>query len=177
MVDGVFESNETQLNMVMQQLNELNRLIEDLHLLKLADASQLNLNIVPVELNEVVREKVAWTAPSAGKLGLSVRHTQNLILNVMADPYRIGQVFLILIDNAQRYASDGGVLDISYESTFNSVTVIFRDEGPAVPDELLNDIFTPFVREEASRPRHSGGYGLSLSITKVICEAHGGSRS
>ncbi|WP_347113100.1 ATP-binding protein [Leclercia sp. S52] len=174
MLDGVFEPNETQLKMVMRQLNELNRLVEDLHLLKLADAGQLNLNIVPAGLSEIVREKMAWIAPSAGRAGMSIQHTQNLMLSGMVDPYRIGQVFLILMDNALRYAAEGGVLEISYEATPDTVSVIFRDKGPAVPDELLDDIFTPFVREEVSRSRHSGGSGLGLSIARAICEAHGG---
>ncbi|MBX9264947.1 two-component sensor histidine kinase, partial [Klebsiella pneumoniae] len=98
MIDGVFEPSETQLKMVMQQLNELNRLVEDLHLLKLADAGQLNLSMIPVCLNEIVREKIAWIAPSAEKSGVAIRHNQNMMLNGMADPYRLGQVFLILMD-------------------------------------------------------------------------------
>ncbi|HBR2801018.1 TPA: HAMP domain-containing protein [Klebsiella pneumoniae] len=174
MIDGVFEPSETQLKMVMQQLNELNRLVEDLHLLKLADAGQLNLSMIPVCLNEIVREKIAWIAPSAEKSGVAIRHNQNMMLNGMADPYRLGQVFLILIDNALRYAAEGGVLEISYDATPETVSVTFRDEGPAVSDELLEDIFTPFVREEVSRSRHSGGSGLGLSIARAICEAQEG---
>ena len=165
---------ETQLKMVMQQLNELNRLVEDLHLLKLADAGQLNLSMISAGLNEIVREKIAWITPSAEKAGVSIRHNQNMMLSGVADPYRLGQVFLILMDNALRYAADGGVLDISYDATPDTVSVIFRDKGPAVPNELLEDIFTPFVREEVSRSRHSGGSGLGLSIARAICEAHGG---
>ncbi|WP_448674880.1 sensor histidine kinase [Enterobacter hormaechei] len=174
MIDGVFEPSETQLKMVMQQLNELNRLVEDLHLLKLADAGQLNLSMIPVCLNEIVREKIAWIAPSAEKSGVAIRHNQNMMLNGMADPYRLGQVFLILMDNALRYAAEGGLLEISYDATPETVSVIFRDEGPAVSDELLEDIFTPFVREEVSRSRHSGGSGLGLSIARAICEAQEG---
>lgn len=174
MIDGVFEPCETQLKMVMQQLNELNRLVEDLHLLKLADAGQLNLSMIPVSLNDIVREKIAWISPSAENAGIAIRHNQNMMLNATADPYRLGQVFLILMDNALRYAAEGGVLEISYDATPETVSVIFRDEGPAVADELLEDIFTPFVREEVSRSRHSGGSGLGLSIARAICEAQEG---
>lgn len=173
-IDGVFEPSDTQLKMVMQQLKELNRLVEDLHLLKLAEAGQLNLSMIPVSLNEIVREKIAWISLSAEKAGVAIRHNQNMTLNAMADPYRLGQVFLILMDNALRYAAEGGVLEISYDATPDTVSVIFRDEGPAVPDELLEDIFTPFVREEVSRSRHSGGSGLGLSIARAICEAQEG---
>lgn len=173
-IDGVFEPNEKQLTMVMGQLKELNRLVEDLHLLKLADAGQLNLNIVPVNPIDIVKEKVAWIAPAAVNAGVEIVHHHTETLSCMADPYRIGQVFLILMDNALRYAADGRILDISYESTFDTTTIVFRDNGPAVADNLIDDIFTPFVREEVSRSRHSGGSGLGLSIARAICEAHGG---
>ena len=175
MIDGVFEPNELQLKMVMQQLTELNRLVEDLHLLKLADAGQLNLGIVQVNPVDIVKEKISWSTPSATKAGVEITHHPVPLPLCPADPYRIGQVFLILIDNALRYAAEGGVLDISYESTADTVTVVLSDKGPAVEDILLEDIFSPFVREEVSRSRHSGGSGLGLSIARSICEAHRGS--
>lgn len=174
MIDGIFEPDEDQLKMVMRQLNELNRLVEDLHLLKLADAGQLNLDVMPVNLSDIVREKIAWITPSAKKVGVDIIHHQKQTITCMADPYRIGQVFLILMDNALRYAADGGVLDISYRSSSEAVVVVFKDSGPAVADNFLDSIFTPFVREDVSRSRHSGGSGLGLSIARAICEAHGG---
>ncbi|EKY3917386.1 HAMP domain-containing histidine kinase [Enterobacter hormaechei] len=173
-IDGVFEPSETQLGMIMRQLNELNRLVDDLHLLKLADAAQLNLNLIPTDLCKIIREKVAWITPSAGKVGVTITCHDSPAVICMADPYRIGQVFLILMDNTLKYAADGGILHISYETTDKDVCVVFRDNGPAVPDEFLEDIFTPFVREDLSRARHTGGSGLGLSIARAICHAHGG---
>ncbi|WNU99165.1 HAMP domain-containing sensor histidine kinase [Enterobacter sp. DTU_2021_1002640_1_SI_PRY_ASU_LCPMC_013] len=173
-IDGVFEPSETQLGMIMRQLNELNRLVDDLHLLKLADAAQLNLTLIPTDLGKIIREKVAWITPSANKSSVNITCHGAPGVTCMADPYRIGQVFLILMDNALKYAADGGILDISYEITEKDVSVVFRDHGPAVSDEFLEDIFTPFVREDLSRTRHSGGSGLGLSIARAICHAHGG---
>lgn len=176
-IDGVFEPSETQLGMIMRQLNELNRLVDDLHLLKLADAAQLNLALIPTDLSKLIREKVAWITPSANKAAVTITSHEAPAITCMADPYRIGQVFLILMDNALKYAADGGILDINYEITEENVSVVFRDNGPAVSDEFLEDIFTPFVREDLSRTRHSGGSGLGLSIARAICHAHGGSIS
>lgn len=174
MIDGVFEPNDTQLNMVMQQLNALNRLVEDLHLLKLADAGQLSLNMVPTSINELVREKIAWINPSAIKQGVQISHHEQGASRCLTDPYRLGQVFLILMDNVLRYAAEGKRLNITYESMNGKVSVIFKDRGPGVPDSLMEDIFTPFVREEVSRSRYSGGSGLGLSIARAICDAHDG---
>lgn len=173
-IDGVFEPSQIQLGMIMRQLNELNRLVDDLHLLKLADAAQLNLTMIPTDLGKIIREKVAWITPSAVKSGVNIICHETTAITCMADPYRIGQVFLILMDNALKYAAEGGILEISYESTEKDVSVVFGDNGPAVSDEFLKDIFTPFAREDLSRMRHAGGSGLGLSIARAICRAHGG---
>ncbi|MFZ4145901.1 sensor histidine kinase [Enterobacter ludwigii] len=173
-MDGVFEPSQAQLNMIMQQMNDLNRLVDDLHLLKLADANQLNLSLVSTSLDQIIREKVAWTMPSAQRVGVNIIYHEGESVTCRVDPYRIGQVFLILMDNALRYAAEGGILDIRYHVSDKKVSVIFRDNGPAVPDALLETIFSPFVREEQSRSRHTGGSGLGLSIARAICEAHRG---
>ncbi|EMB2344126.1 HAMP domain-containing histidine kinase [Klebsiella pneumoniae] len=173
-IDGIFEPSEIQLGMIMRQLNELNRLVDDLHLLKLADADQLSLNLMPTSLSQIIREKAAWLTPAAGNAGVVITCHDAPGAICMADPYRIGQVFLILMDNALKYAADGGILDISYDISARYVTAVFRDNGPAVSDEFLREIFTPFVREDVSRTRHSGGSGLGLSIASAICHAHGG---
>ncbi|HEI8437948.1 TPA: HAMP domain-containing histidine kinase [Morganella morganii] len=173
-IDGVFEPSEAQLGMIMRQMNELNRLVDDLHLLKLADADQLSLNLMPTNLTQIIREKVAWITPSACQAGVTIIFNDASAVICMTDPYRIGQVFLILMDNALKYAAEGESLHISYEISEYNVTVVFCDNGPAVSEEFLDDIFTPFVREDLSRARYSGGSGLGLSIARAICHAHGG---
>lgn len=173
-IDGIFEPTETQLHMIMGQLKELNRLVDDLHFLKLADAGQLNLTLLPVKIEPIIREKVVWIAPAAADAGVIITCHISPEVTCLADSYRIGQVFLILMDNALKYAAEGGTLDISYEVTDKNVILIFRDNGPAVKDEFIKDMFTPFARADQSRQRHFSGSGLGLSIARVICHAHGG---
>lgn len=173
-IDGVFEPNQKQLNMIMQQMNDLNRLVDDLHMLKLAEAGQLNLIKVSTNLNAIIREKIVWAQLSAQKAGLKIVQSQSVPVSAIVDPYRIGQVFLILIDNAIRYAAEGRILEVSYHMDRYNVGISFSDKGPAVSDEFLASIFSPFTREEQSRSRHSGGSGLGLSIARAICHAHNG---
>jgi signal transduction histidine kinase len=75
-----------------------------------------------------------------------------------------------LLRNAIKYGeratvvvNDGATLKIS-----------IRDEGPGIPEELLQQVFEPFYRVESSRNRDSGGTGLGLCIARDIAEAHGG---
>ena len=56
----------------------------------------------------------------------------------------------------------------------NVVTMRIRDHGPGIPEEQLGRVFSPFVRLEPSRSRHTGGSGLGLGIARHIARAHGG---
>jgi two-component system, OmpR family, sensor histidine kinase AdeS len=174
MLDGVFEPSPSQLNMVMQQLQNLNRLVDDLHLLSLADAGQLHLNKTACNVSELIREKIAWVRPRLIESGVDVTLLSQSVAQCHADPFRLGQVLLILLDNAIRYAADGKTIEIEYDLKGGQLTITCSDRGPGVSDEFMQTIFARFSRADASRARHSGGSGLGLSIAAAICQAHGG---
>lgn len=174
MIDGVFEPSQAQLQMVMRQLQHLNHLVDDLHLLSLADAGQLHLNRVRCNIADIIREKVAWATPRLAEQAINVRIVSSGDILFLADPFRLGQVFSILMDNAIRYAAEGKRIDISYKKMDEKLVVSFSDYGAGVTDEFLKVLFVRFSRADASRSRHSGGSGLGLSIAAAICEAHGG---
>lgn len=175
MLDEVFQPEPRHLQMVMKQLLHLNRLIDELHLLSLADAGQLNLDKTPVDLTELLRERAAWLSPQTTPIGFDIRLGQSSVCSYTGDPFRLGQVFTILMENALRYAAEGQRLEINLVKRHEGYDVIFEDFGPGVGSEFLPLMFERFTREEASRARHSGGSGLGLSIARAVCEAHGGS--
>lgn len=177
MLDGVFQPEPKQLAMVMKQLLHLNRLIDELHLLSLADAGQLNLSKSQLDLVELLRERVAWLKPQATAAGMTLSITAEGTGSYLGDPFRLGQVFGILMDNALRYAAIGKNLDIRLQRQVSGYEITFRDSGPGVDVDFLPLMFDRFTRAESSRARHSGGSGLGLSIARAICEAHGGSIS
>jgi len=174
MLDGVFEPSKMQLNMVMLQLQDLNRLVDDLHLLSLADAGQLHLTKTDCNIAELVREKIAWVKPRLLKTGMDVIDLNQSETHCHADAFRLGQVLFILLDNALRYAADGKKVEIDHWLEGGKVHITCSDRGPGVSDDFMQKLFVRFSRAEASRSRHSGGSGLGLSIAAAICQAHGG---
>jgi len=174
MLDGVFEPSQVQLNMVMCQLQDLNRLVDDLHLLSLADAGQLYLDKTTCSIAELVREKVAWVKPRLLESGLNVTVLNQSEILCHADSFRLGQVLSILLDNAIRYAAEGKKIELAYGIKEGEVYITCSDRGPGVSDEFMHNLFVRFSRADASRSRHSGGSGLGLSIAAAICQAHGG---
>lgn len=174
MIDGVFPPSPDQHALVMRQLQHLNRLVEDLHLLSLAQAEQLHLNYQELAIDDVIKEKVAWIKPKLIKTDLTVTILGESKIFCYADHFRIGQVILILLENAVRYASDGKRIDILCSNTEDHVYFEVKDYGAGVADEYLSEMFTRFSRADRSRSRDSGGAGLGLSIAQAICHAHQG---
>lgn len=174
MMDGVFTPEPRQLAMVMKQLQLLSRLTDELHLLSLADAGQLTLNKTRIDLSALLRERAAWLGPQAQTAGMTLSVTSREPCQCLADPVRLGQVITIVLENALRYAAEGGEVTVSVQATPEGARMVFRDLGPGVPADFLPVMFERFTRGESSRARHSGGSGLGLSIARGICEAHGG---
>ncbi len=76
-----------------------------------------------------------------------------------------------LIDNALKYA---GSTQVTLASHADSVSIQVDDHGPGIPEQSLEQIFTPFFRLETSRNRETGGTGLGLAVARSIVLAHGG---
>jgi signal transduction histidine kinase len=107
----------------------------------------------------------------------AVRVTRDLdpALTVDADRERLGQVFSILVDNALRYAADGGELAIRVTLEGEQRLIIeFADRGPGFAPEVLPRTLDRFWRAESARSQHTAGSGLGLSIASAISAAHGG---
>ena len=106
MLDEVFPSNAAQLGMVKRQLDQLRKLVDDLHLLSMARAGRLVLGCSDFSLAALVSERLAWFQPQLDAAGIQ---TQVLIadgVRIHADRDRLGRVLNILIDKLLRYAAE-----------------------------------------------------------------------
>lgn len=92
-----------------------------------------------------------------------------------ADPDRIKQVLINLIDNAVRITPPGGRVKVNLKELKDTLQVSVTDTGPGIPPEEQPLIWERFYKVDKSRARTGGGTGLGLAIAKNIIEAHGGS--
>ena len=175
MLDGVYASDEENLEAALRQTRTLSRLIEDLRILALADAGKLHLETACLELGPFLTQLVEAYRPRAEALGISLtaRIAQSPS-EVYVDRDRVAQVVGNLLTNALHYVPRGGHVRVETAAAGDDVVVSVIDDGPGVAAEDLPHVFKRFWRADRARRRATGGSGLGLSIASQIVEAHGG---
>jgi two-component system, OmpR family, sensor kinase len=122
----------------------------------------------PVDVGSVLSAIVAKEAD----VGHIVTLQTSATATVMGDAVSLERLFQNLIDNAVAF---GGSADVAIANEAAVIRVTVSDRGPGLPDDQLEAVFDPFVRNEPSRSRETGGVGLGLTIARMIAIDHGGS--
>ena len=79
-----------------------------------------------------------------------------------------------LLDNGFKYTKEGGIVQLRLQVQANYVLIQVEDDGVGIPETDLPQIFERFYRVDAARSRHTGGFGLGLSIAQQVVRAHNG---
>lgn len=96
-------------------------------------------------------------------------------ISIHADPALIRMLFRNLIENAVKFsAHQERLVEVDIAQHSDHVVVNITDYGIGIPAKDLPQIFEPFYRVEQSRSKHTGGYGLGLSIVRKVIDAHEG---
>lgn len=96
-------------------------------------------------------------------------------IKVLSEEAKLKVIVKNLLDNANKYTDEKGMVKIRAEELEDKVLVYFADNGTGIEGKELKLIFEPFYRVDTSRCRKTGGFGLGLAIVKKLIEAHGGS--
>ena len=162
---------------IIGETDRLGRLVGDLLALASAEAGALPLAPVPVDVGawfvDLGRRAGAIAASAGVRLTVSPE-TVAPGLVVTADPDRLDQLVLILVDNAVAHSPAGGTvrLDLLDERPSRRVVIRVTDDGPGIPIEEQERIFEPFARGRGTR-RTVGGSGLGLAIARQLALRHG----
>lgn len=191
-LDDVYPLDKTEISRLYDETRLLSRLVDDLRELALADAGQLRLNLVSVDVAQIVAvttESLALVA-EAQEIVLST-DIPNGLPPVKGDPDRLAQVFRNLLLNALRHTPPGGSVSVAASRAGGVVEIAVADTGEGIAPEDLPHVFDRFWRADAARTRTSGGgvvrtpsagrdyrwaggSGLGLSVAQSLVEAQGG---
>jgi CheY-like chemotaxis protein len=161
--------------MMRQQMTYLNRIVDDLLDVSRIARDKLELRPAPTELGSLIRLSIEAAQPLAERAG----HRINLALPetpllVNADPMRLAQVFINLLNNACKYTEGPGRIDLSVRREGNDAVIAVRDNGIGIAAEMLPKIFDAFTQVDQSIARSQGGLGIGLSLARRLVEMHGG---
>jgi signal transduction histidine kinase len=174
-VDGVYPADDSQVSLALEQTYLLERLVDDLRLLTLAETRQLHFEKKPVDLAKLAEHTVDLFSAEAREKNISLfLEKGNGDFTIELDPQRTEQIVGNLIGNALRYIPEDGKIWVTLEKTAESICLCVNDNGRGVSDEDLPFLFDRFWRKDKSRTRASGGTGLGLAIAKQLIEAQGG---
>jgi signal transduction histidine kinase len=156
------------------EFKKLNRIVEGLFTLSMADAGQLQLMSEPLYINEVLEEACALVTSRALAKNIVIVRELNEEIPYSGDEAFLHELFLIFLDNAIKYSSEGSRVLITLEQDAGKIRVHFQDQGIGISSAQLPFIFERFYRavRHSSGETHSGGLGLA--IAQAIVRAQGG---
>ena len=170
--DGVYTLNSDQVALLSEQTQQLTRLVDDLRTLTLAEAGRLSLHPEALDLVGLSARVVRDLHDRAGARGVTLHLDAPTPTPLRADAGRIRQIAVNLLENALQHAA--GRVQVSVVNEGETALLHVDDDGPGIPEESREAVFTRFLRLDSSRTRGTGGSGLGLAIVQELAQAHGG---
>ncbi|KWX19970.1 histidine kinase [Mycolicibacterium wolinskyi] len=166
--DGVAEPDDETMRMALAQTERLGELVTNL-----LDLSRVEGGVIPLQfrrfaVEDFLRDAVEHASLSAGEVEVTVRVSPPS-LKAVADPARLRQVVVNLVDNAIRHSPPGGRVSV-LASRAGGLRLEVSDDGPGIPPAERERVFERFTRGATS----DGGTGLGLAIARWAVELHGG---
>ncbi len=157
-----------------EELERLERLLEELSHLHDHVAGTLEMNLQTLQLSEwLPRSLAAWQQSAIEKSLDWETDIPPGLPPIQADPNRLAQAIGNLASNAVKYTPPGGRVSIQAGTQGSSVWIRVKDSGPGIPPEEQEKIFQPFYRGRQT-VRFPQGMGLGLTIARDLVAAHGG---
>jgi heavy metal sensor kinase len=163
----VLESN-------LEEIDRMSRIVDELLFLSRADLGEIKLKMVPVQLDDLIRE-IHQQAAVLGK----ERQVQTILKKVElvvveGDDLRLRELLLNLVDNAVKYSREGQTVELALSLAGNQAKLIVQDYGIGIAPENHTRVFDRFYRTDEARAHGAKGTGLGLAICKWIVDVHHG---
>ncbi len=159
---------------VCEGAGHLNSRIDELHDIIRGEMGNIEFNPEPLDIASLLKGLEGEIAPLAGQYEMKVEISlPDSLPPVYADPVRVRQIMLNLLNNAVKYASEGGRVIVTARPGKSFLTVEVRDFGPGMAGLDAAQLFSPGYRM-VQHEKRSGGLGIGLSLCKVLVGLHGG---
>ncbi|MDW8269146.1 MAG: HAMP domain-containing sensor histidine kinase [Anaerolineae bacterium] len=175
LAEGKLKGNPQIFAVMHSEAQHLQRLVEDLRILSLADAGELRIERQPVSPRDLLERALAVHQAAATEAGLTMHLEADAALpTIHVDPERMMQVLNNLVTNAIRFTPAGGRITLAAAADTDRVYLRVSDTGVGIPAADLPYVFERFYRGDKARHTATGESGLGLAIARSLVEAHGG---
>jgi signal transduction histidine kinase len=157
---------------IREDLKEMEEMVSDIleTYRRFKEPGALNLKLV--DLAGLIHDAASGFDPHPP--GIDASHVAGA-LKIKVDPEKIKTVLQNVMVNGLKYSEeDADPIAVTLEKRDDWAVVEVQDHGIGIPEDAIPYLFEPFYRVDTSRSRKTGGYGLGLSLSKAIMEAHGG---
>jgi PAS domain S-box-containing protein len=170
------ERQQRALQKIDASSRHLLHLINEVLDLSKLEAAMLKLQREPVDVTGVCREALALIRQQAQRKKVHLRVVLPHTITVIADPQRLQQILVNLLDNAVKFTPANGLVELSVtpDAPREVVEIAVSDTGVGIPHEEIAHIFDPFVQVDSGLARSFGGTGLGLTLVQRLVELHDG---
>lgn len=193
LLDGALENKQDArkfIEIIRNHSARLGRLVDDLFTLSRIERGEIAFQIRPVNIEKIIENSISLIKKRSEEKKINITiNTEPGLPDINADPDRITQVMVNLLDNAVKFTPEGGSVMIQarlssrYEGGETEgdklshhkscLEVSVEDTGPGIPPMHIPRLGERFYRVDSARSRELGGTGLGLAIVKHILQAHG----
>ena len=169
------EDNDKLLQMMQRQTKYLVRLVDELLEASRITRGKIELQTGRIDLADVLREAVESSRSMIEQSEQKIFAFPASALPIDGDRVRLVQVFVNLLNNANKYTQPGGSIWIEAKQSDGEAVVSISDNGRGIPQDMLPKVFDRFVQINPTGSGARGGLGLGLALVRSLVELHGGS--
>ena len=167
------QSQEKWLDHISHETSRMGKLVTELLELARADQPEQTIRLEPVCLSDLLERTLLSVETMLYEKGVSLRQHIEADISVRGNLDKAEQVIQILLDNASKYTNTGGSIEVCLQRQKKYAVLTVSNTGEGIPPEHMDKIFDRFYRVDDAR-KHTGSYGLGLSIAKSLVEQMGG---
>ena len=164
------EHYENRIRRALDELDRMNRLVEQLLMLARHEDGSLPVDIRETSIDEVAHKALERITLKAAEKHITIDTSRLSPYSIKADADLLGLMLENLLMNAIKYSPDGSHVAITTAQTKSTTSCTITDHGEGIPKEKLEAVFDRFYRIDASRCSTSGGFGLGLAIVKKLAD-------
>ncbi len=158
------------------QIKRMNGLVKNMLTLSRMEEENIHVVFSDIDMSKAIIENAATFSAVADSRNLKYNVDVAEDIHITGDKNSINQLSTLLIDNAMKYSSENGSVNVILALDGKGKKAIFEVSNTcdSIPEGNLDRLFDRFYRADSSRSRDTGGYGIGLSVARAIATSHGG---